>query len=211
MVYVVYHYIDEASDEKAIDSIFNSFPSTLQSQILKYKNQDDRDRTIIGKALLAEALKVLEIDYCLDEIKFTQHHRPYFNDSFDFNISHSQDFVVCAVSKTNRVGVDVEKIKPVDINDLKMGFSNEDWNYICGAEDQLQRFYSLWTKRESFLKAIGSGFIQLPPEVSYNTDKIAWNKKEWWVCEIPLHKEYSCYLAIDQPEPEIQLREIKFN
>jgi 4'-phosphopantetheinyl transferase len=208
MVYVFYHYIDEASDEEAIDNIFNSFPSTLQSQILKCKNKKDRNMTIIGRVLLVEALRVLKIDYGLDEIKFTQYRRPYFNDSFDFNISHSHDFVVCAVSKTNHVGIDVEKIKPVDLNDFKMGFRDKDWNNVLSADDRLKHFYSLWTKRESFLKAVGTGFIQLPAEVSYNANKIAWNKKEWSICQLLLHEEYCCHLVVDQSEPEIQLKEI---
>lgn len=211
MVYVFYNNIGEASNEKAIDVIFNSFPATLQSKIVAYKKKEDRKRVIAGKALLAEAMKILDIDYGLDKIKYTLHHRPYFDDSFDFNISHSDDFVVCAISRTNCVGIDIEKIRPVDINDLKIGFRDEDWRTVLDADDQLHAFFSLWTKRESFLKALGIGFTQLLSAVNYNTNKIAWNQKEWSLRQITLHKNYCCHLTVDQPHLQVELKEINFN
>lgn len=211
MVNVFYHNIGESPEEKVIELIFNSFPEILQSKILQYKKQEDRNRAVAGKALLTEAMKILGVDHRLDEMKFNEYHRPYFNDSFDFNISHSHDFVVCTISKTNRVGIDIEKIKPVVLNDFKNVFSESDWNKIISAEDQLHAFYYLWTKRESFLKALGKGFFQSSTNLDFTGSKVSWDGTEWNIREIKLHRDYSCHIAMDQPDAEIQLQEIKFD
>lgn len=211
MIYVFYHNIIEGCQQKAIEEVFESLPINIQSQVLRQKHEKDRNRIIIGKALLIAALETLEIDHCLDEIKYTSHHRPYLSTSLDFNISHSQDFVVCAISKKNRVGIDIEKMEPVNLDDFGQGFSKHDWNYIMTAKDQQQAFYSLWTKRESFLKAIGTGFFQSSEKIDFCRNKIEWNANNWSIQEIFLHKEYCCHLTANQQSPLIQLQEIRLN
>lgn len=75
-----------------------------------------------------------------------------------FNISHSGDIIVLAADK-NEIGVDVEKIKTRDYKRIAD-------RYFTEKVEDLEDFYRLWTKKESFVKYMGSSvFIALKSTV----------------------------------------------
>ncbi len=74
------------------------------------------------------------------------------------SISHSGDWVVCAVNETV-IGVDIEQIRPIDPKILHRTCSEEEQKYIGDIsyiENQV-RFFEIWTKKEAYLKSIGIG------------------------------------------------------
>ena len=82
-----------------------------------------------------------------------------------FNISHSNDWVVCAIG-TEEIGIDVEYVRNIDIRIADKFYSKEEKEYLYSfnGESKIGAFYSLWTKKESFIKAIGKGL-----SISLNT------------------------------------------
>jgi len=81
-----------------------------------------------------------------------------------FNISHSKDVFAIAISEETEIGIDVEVINP----DFTYSGIIQSWfhpNEIKAIEaetertSQLQKFYTFWTRKEAFLKAIGIGLI----------------------------------------------------
>lgn len=92
-----------------------------------------------------------------------------------FNISHSGDWVVCAISD-NEVGIDIEQIKETKTKVAKRFFSSEEYKIIkqCKTtEDQKKMFYTLWTLKESYVKADGRGLSLL-----LNSFSISFNDKD---------------------------------
>ena len=82
-----------------------------------------------------------------------------------FNLSHSGDRAVLAVSHGAAVGVDIEQIRPrKHIRDIvSRFFTHEECEFVftCGDEEELlQRFYSLWVRKEAVVKTMGES---LPP------------------------------------------------
>jgi 4'-phosphopantetheinyl transferase len=75
-----------------------------------------------------------------------------------FNISHSGDYVVCAVSNV-LTGIDIERIRKINFQVAKRYFSDGECNDLFSLPDELQLdyFFTLWTIKESYLKAIGEG------------------------------------------------------
>jgi len=76
----------------------------------------------------------------------------------EVSVSHSGALVVIAATSAGRVGVDVERLRPIDHVLLREA--------ICGpaeASSQLgpASFFTLWTRKESVLKATGVG-LALP-------------------------------------------------
>ncbi len=87
-----------------------------------------------------------------------------------FNLSHSGDIAVCAVSDCE-VGVDVQKIAPVKEELLKRVCTESELRFINTAEEGRETaFCRLWTVKESFLKKIGVGLSVSPArlEASFN-------------------------------------------
>lgn len=78
--------------------------------------------------------------------------------NFHFNISHSSDYVLCSVSHCS-VGIDIEEIKNIDLNIASRFFTNYEINFInqSTAKNRIERFYSIWTAKESYSKFLGEG------------------------------------------------------
>lgn len=76
-----------------------------------------------------------------------------------FNISHSNSMVACAVGKS-ALGIDIECKKQIEFRPLADHFFHmNERDYINKADPEigLDRFYKLWTLKESYIKCTGEG------------------------------------------------------
>lgn len=80
-----------------------------------------------------------------------------------FNLSHSADVSMLAVSDHYPVGIDVEAIKPLKEDIAGHFFSKSECEGLAAfaGEDYLHAFYRCWTRKEAFVKAHGAG-LSLP-------------------------------------------------
>ncbi len=211
MIFIFYSITYKELKEEHFYHLLKQLPASIQSQVLKYRKWEDRQRTLIGKLLLTAGLKSLSLTaYVLEELKYTTFLKPYFDSEIDFNISHSGECVICAISSTNKIGIDVEEIQDVPVFDFENYFSKEEWARIQKADDSLYAFYSLWTQKESFIKAIGTG-LHLPlNEVTVNDNIITWDDKEWFLHEIKLDQKYVAHLCVNEVAPKIIMKKIDF-
>ena len=79
----------------------------------------------------------------------------------EFNVSHSHELAVYAFTRGSQIGVDVECIRPMPNAAalLERFFSPEEvqqWQQMP-PERQLRAFFQGWTRKEAWLKAVGSG------------------------------------------------------
>lgn len=70
-----------------------------------------------------------------------------------FNISHSGDLVVCAVSD-REIGIDIEKIRPFNFRAAEKFASPDELEYI---RSEGNGFFNIWTLKEAYFKCIGTG------------------------------------------------------
>ena len=114
--------------------------------------------TEAARRLLAQAV---EREYSLDVTAYAEkkgeNRKPYLEGApFRFNLSHSGEYVVCALSDSD-VGVDIEEIKPISEGVMRrfVGyFENSD------AENTRR-----WTRYEAIGKCLGTG---IPYQVDFN-------------------------------------------
>ena len=149
---------------------FNLLSEEKKRRVDRFRFENDKKRTVVGEMLARMAIS----EWCgvsEENIVFeiAEHGKPYAKDlKVEFNISHSADMVVCVVDD-NPVGVDIEKIRPVDLNTAKRIFSEEEIRYIFGCipdvddynhylnDAVLGRFFEIWTKKEAYGKLVGTG------------------------------------------------------
>jgi 4'-phosphopantetheinyl transferase len=77
-----------------------------------------------------------------------------------FNLSHSGDKILIALSATGPVGIDIEQIKPAPPYEIAPeAFTPEERDLLAHTEpqDRAEIFYQLWTRKEALVKAIGRG------------------------------------------------------
>lgn len=128
--------------------------------------------------------------------------KPHLKDSdLHFNLSHSQG-VACMAFSRSEIGVDIEQIKPIEF--VESIFSQEElMAFQAIAQDQrLTAFYRAWTRKEAFLKAMGTG-LSLPMEEA----EVAFETPQPWTF-IPLNfsDEYVGTVVIQQQNPEHVVR-----
>jgi 4'-phosphopantetheinyl transferase len=86
---------------------------------------------------------------------------PWNGEGLEFNLSHSHELAVYAFVRGGPIGVDVEHLRPMPnaAELLQRFFSPQEvqaWRRIP-AERQLRAFFQGWTRKEAWLKAVGSG------------------------------------------------------
>lgn len=85
--------------------------------------------------------------------------------NLEFNLSHSRTWMLLAVARGRRLGVDVEPVvQDRDLGALaKRVFNAAElaaWQTLPG-EERVWGFYRVWTRKEAFTKAIGEGIRAL--------------------------------------------------
>jgi len=80
-----------------------------------------------------------------------------------FSVSHSHGVSVIAIAPCAAVGVDVERvIERATMAQLAIRFFSEheyrSWAAVAGAQ-RTAAFYDLWTRKEAYLKALGTGLF----------------------------------------------------
>ena len=83
----------------------------------------------------------------------------------EFNVSHSGNMVLLALSRDRRVGVDVERIRPAaKIDEISRAFfSSQEDESISALRDAMKvaAFYACWTRKEAAVKAFGGSIMEL--------------------------------------------------
>lgn len=137
--------------------------------------------------------------------------------SLNFNLSHSGDWALLAITNAALVGVDIERMKShIDCAGILERFCAPDeykqWQTFP-KEQQLAAFYRCWVRKEAYLKALGVGISEHLQEFVVNLSasgaglvmtKIGLEKSSHW--SLPLLSAppgYQAALAIRCSQLEI--------
>jgi 4'-phosphopantetheinyl transferase len=139
-----------------------------------------------------------------------------------FNLSHSNEIVLYAFSGTQNVGVDIEHIRPVE--DLatiaEHNFSTREIVDLKKLPPQkvLEGFFNCWTRKEAYVKALGSGLsfplqefdVSLQPGDPAKLLSVcgsAWEARRWSMAELHPMAGYAAALVVEGIPGNIVYRE----
>lgn len=142
------------AEQYSLQELLNQLPQSLHQRALRYQFKEDAFNFVIGRLLLKEGLRALGMSKGLESVLYADSRKPYI-ENVHFNISHSGNLVVCAVSMDGRLGIDVEQTKSITLQNFKSFFTPKEWTDINQAADPLEQFYTYWTRKESIIKALG--------------------------------------------------------
>lgn len=119
----------------------------------------DRDRYIAGRARLRKILGQY-LGRPPDSIVFS--YGPFGRPSVEgveFNLSHTGDLAVLAVGFELPIGVDIEEETPIDMKVAEMHFAASEFRALQALPQTMQMaaYYRCWTRKEAYLKAMGTG------------------------------------------------------
>lgn len=134
-----------------------------------------------------------------------------------FNLSHSNEVALLAVSLDAEIGVDVEHIRADFASEdiARRYFSRAEVEVFNAlpAEDRVAAFFRCWTRKEAYIKAIGKGFSQalsafdvtlapgMAPALLRAEDDDA---SRWWMSDIEVGEGYAGALIVERPVAEIR-------
>ncbi|GAC1469452.1 MAG: hypothetical protein NVSMB9_13310 [Isosphaeraceae bacterium] len=141
--------------------------------------------------------------------------KPFLSDNFrsnhiEFNLAHSDGVGLFAISRGRPVGVDIEAIRPLQETEqiIRRFFSlKEQAEYLAlGMRERLPAFYRAWTRKEAYLKVIGTGLATLldsfdvslrpcePPALTRVGDDPE-EASRWTLVDLPVGDEHAAALA----------------
>jgi len=86
-----------------------------------------------------------------------------------FNLTHTKNAFAIAVTRNHYVGIDLEDINTgIEIKAIASNyFGPKECEYIFHTDKgAFERFFLIWTRKEAFLKALGTGIIDKLDEIS---------------------------------------------
>lgn len=112
---------------------------------------------------------------------------PSLEAGIQFSISHTRGLVVCGISSEN-IGVDTEYVRPYGERLMKRVCTEDEIAYIRkNKEKEAERFFRLWTLKESYLKATGKGISVPMRDISFSMEEggkfIRGNMPGWEFCQ----------------------------
>ena len=139
-------------------------PASGKLRVKDRLSNTSRLHTIVGELLARYSVaQYLQNPKTRIDLQFGENGKPHIENLSDvhFNISHSGHYVVCAVASTE-IGIDVERIRKVNLRIAERFFSPSEIRDLMQLDqvEQMQYFITLWTIKESYLKAIGKGLTQ---------------------------------------------------
>ncbi len=158
------HLIPDEEFLQVSARLMSYLPGPAQARFSRLSRGADVQRSLLGE-LLARYLLADRLKISCNKIIFVtgKNGKPAFPQArnLHFNISHSGQWVVCALA-TVPVGVDVERLRKVNPSLAERFFSPDEVATLRALPEEMQteKFIQLWTLKESFLKAIGRGLTR---------------------------------------------------
>lgn len=170
----------------------------------RYLKQQDRDRFTVGRGALREILaSYMGISATAIQFGAGINKKPFAiaDPQLCFSISYSSDWVLIAVSNKD-VGVDIEFIdSDFSSNEVVHEyFSSAELNYL-DSQNMDTAFYTLWTRKEAFLKGTGQGIgdhLKFTPSLDgiHQLDpQLDGSDRNWKVFSFMLNPHYVCAVA----------------
>lgn len=196
MIICCHSVINRQWDEQELADKLAQLPPDLQQAALRKLRWADKQLFIAGKLLIKETLKQLGFTgFNFRYLEYNSYKRPYIDGSPDFNISHSGDHVICCGAETGMVGIDIQAVSPIHLDEYPDYFTKNEWHYINDHTDRYTGFFNLWTRKEAILKAIGTGFHTPLDSVDVVEDVVVYDDITYYIQPVTIAPAYPCHIA----------------
>jgi 4'-phosphopantetheinyl transferase len=183
----------------------------------RYISRQDGNRYIVRRGVLRLLLgRYADIEPDLLTINYNEKGKPVLADECNdtevsFNLSHSAGLAVYAFTRNRETGIDIEKIR--DIPDMEKIFNRvsspkeKDVFSSLPENKRKEAFFSYWTRKEAFVKAVGDGLsypldkfdVSLAPGEPARLLGIRGNRadiKQWSIHDLEIANGFKAALAV---------------
>jgi 4'-phosphopantetheinyl transferase len=181
----------------------------------QFKLSVPRSQFLVTRAFLRLALgRYLPIGARELQFRTTRYGKPELSQFPDlrFNLSHSGNVAVLAITRCRQVGIDVEQIRD-EVNPMELAsrfFSRQEVKWLQAQPDseRLSSFFACWTAKEAYVKARGQGLsmplnsfgvIPIPGSSRLNLETYdnPGESGHWLICQLQLGTDLRGALAVE--------------
>lgn len=126
----------------------------------------------------------------------------------EFSLSHGGDLVLVGIAATP-VGVDVEEVPAVQVAaDLSARLHPDEQREITAAARAELAFATVWTRKEAYLKGIGTGLSRGLGTDYVGAAGLAPLPDGWSLLDVPVPDGYAGAAAVAGPTPDTRVLEL---
>jgi len=138
--------------------------SEKQKQINQLCFFQDKQNALLGDILARiEICRITGLSNSQLKFAVNPYGKPFLlnNPQVHHNIAHINQHIACVTGEVP-VGIDIEKIRSIDMKIVERFFVSEEKDYILSAQSDLRnkRFFEVWTKKESRVKLEGKRLLE---------------------------------------------------
>ncbi|MGC9467052.1 MAG: 4'-phosphopantetheinyl transferase family protein [Anaerolineae bacterium] len=142
-----------------------------RARALRYRFREPRQRFVVARAALRQILgQYLGTRGACITFAYGPHGKPVLSSPdarwLSFSLAHSGDVVLYAIANGVSVGVDLERLRPVDLGTGGMrcffSIAERAWLASRSEKERAAALLLLWTCKEAWGKAIGTGLSVSP-------------------------------------------------
>jgi len=209
MINIFYSAFSQYPNDSIVQQKQALLPTRIQEKIDKYKDKWDRLLRLTGILLLGEYIKMngLDKEFSLESIVVNNNGKPSFGQSLFFNKAYAENLCLLAVSTHGEIGIDIEKIRTLDLEMYSDYFTEREWHLIHSAHNPQAAFFDYWTRKEAVLKSIGYGLTMNMNEREVIAEVVNIQNRLIHLKKIDFLPGYSCHIATTG-EHEIALKEM---
>ena len=190
-VHIFLLHLDKYDDKQ----LYNILSDDEKQRADKLKIELKKKQFIVSRSVLRKVISK-SIGQPHDDIAvyYGEHNKPFIKDKYnnkaiEFNVSHSEECVLIALTLGNKIGIDVEKVSP-DIDHIALSkrfFSKNENDQLerISSDKKLDTFYRIWTRKEAFIKATGEG-------MTCGLDKFSVSSKREAKSKVVIEQEKNC-------------------
>lgn len=199
MIYVFNLLFTNSKFEMKEKYLLNYVSEQRKKRVMDYHFDIDKKLSLYGELIIKMGVNIIKKGSIKDIIfSYNDFGKPYLStEGIYFNLSHTRNYVLCAISTKTEVGVDVEKIDIPPYEIMPRFYHKNEIDYVSSEqENKSTHFYKVWTKKEAYLKMLGTGLHDYMSQInSLNCPfQITTYKEDEYICSVCYNQKHD-YIA----------------
>lgn len=187
-MYSIFENMNECS-ELEVARLFPLVSEQRRLQALRYTHTFGRYCSLKSYEILLELYNEWsgEQHDLLPDFLYNEHGAPYWTDRPYFSISHCKQGIAVAISE-QPIGIDIEAIRPLNEGLVQKAMNTQEQALIQAAANPALEFIRLWTRKEAYVKMLGTGINSDMHEILRDTQPVIWteffSEDKGYICTI---------------------------
>ena len=209
------------------ENIFEILSTDEKERASRFHFEKDKRRFTVARGILRQILgRYLNEKPHKIQFEYSPYGKPRFGSEsgfgdLKFNLSHSEDLGLVAITQNRNIGIDLERIRQdLYTEEIAARFFCENernsLEKLCKTEKNA-RFFQYWTRKEAFLKCMGKGLsfpmencdVSLTAGKEFSSLKIQNEISGWQVKDLFPYIGYAAAIVIEGENSRISCIEFQ--